>query len=42
MTTPPKTHSASESSPLVTMVWFFTLGLFLSTGIMAALMVFLD
>ena len=42
MTTPSKIPAASESSPFVIMVWFFTIGLFLSTGVMAALMVFLD
>jgi hypothetical protein len=42
MTTPPKITGAPETSPFVTLVWFFTIGFFLSTGIMAALMVFLD
>jgi hypothetical protein len=42
MITRSKIPGASESSPFVTMVWFFTIGLFLSAGVMAALMVFLD
>jgi hypothetical protein len=42
MTTNSKIPSASESNPFVTMVWFFTIGLFLSAGVMAALMVLLD
>jgi hypothetical protein len=42
MTTPPKITGVSETSPFVTIVWFFTIGFFLSAGMMAALMVFLD
>jgi hypothetical protein len=42
MTTRSKVPGASESNPFVTMVWFFTIGFFLSAGVMAALMVFLD
>lgn len=37
-----KIAAVSESSPFVTFVRFFTLGLFLSAGIMAFLMVFFD
>jgi hypothetical protein len=42
MTKRSKFSGASETSPLVAMVWFFTLGLFLSAGLMAAWMVLLD
>jgi hypothetical protein len=42
MRTSSKIPGASEASPFVTMVWCFTLGLFLSAGIMAAVMVFID
>jgi hypothetical protein len=42
MRTPSKIPGASEAGPFVTMVLFYALGLLLSAGVMAALMVFLD
>lgn len=39
MTTLSKIADAAEPSPLVAMVWILTIGLFLSAGLMAALMV---